>query len=304
MHNEIFMRLPEWLKKNQHSNPQIHSLKHGLRNKNIHTVCEEAKCPNICECFSRNTATFMIMGNICTRSCKFCAVKSGKPLDLQKQEPVQIADAAFHLKLKHIVVTSVTRDDLADGGAYHFSLTIKAVQKRLPDSTIEVLTPDFNGNLDSLHTVLDASPDIYNHNIETVKRLTPEIRDRASYNLSLFMLKSAKKYMIKKNMRAFVKSGFMVGLGETEAEVFETIHELKLNGCDIITIGQYLKPRKTSYEVKEYIKPNIFEKYKRAGEELGIKMFCGPLVRSSYMADRLVTCPSHSHSAKDGSASG
>jgi len=299
------MRLPNWLQKRSHLSHQVHDVKKNLRRAGLHTVCEEARCPNQGECFARGTATFMIMGDVCTRHCGFCAVKSGAPAPLDTDEPMRVSRQVREMKLTHAVITSVTRDDLEDGGASHFARTIEEIKRLCPEATIEVLTPDFGRMEADIKTVCDAKPDIFNHNVETVERLTPLVRSRASYRRSLEVLKTARHIMIPPLCKGreggvdlpplsppykgggLVKSGLMVGLGETEDEVAATLHDLKKAGCDIVTIGQYLQPTKESLPVKEYIHPDRFKKYQLIGEELGIKhMFCGPFVRSSYMAER------------------
>ncbi|MFH1873719.1 MAG: lipoyl synthase [Pseudomonadota bacterium] len=279
------MRLPDWLKNINKASDASHNLKKDLRAMGLHTVCEEARCPNLGECFKKGTATFMIMGNVCTRSCKFCAVNSGVPAPLDQSEPYKIAEQVLKLKLKHVVITSVTRDDLKDGGASCFALTIEEIKKGAPQTTIEVLTPDFGGRIKDLETVIQAGPYILNHNVETVVRLTPQIRDpKASYQLSINVLKMVSKLRCTK-----IKSGFMLGLGETKQEVKATIKDLKDAGCDIITIGQYLMPSKAAIPVKEYIHPQEFEEYAAYGRNIGVEhMFCGPLVRSSYMAEKIL----------------
>ena len=280
------MRLPKWLRKNPNAGIHVHELKKSLRRHGLHTVCEEARCPNQSECFARHTATFMIMGNVCTRSCSFCAVKNGATSPLDPDEPARLASQAAALQLKHVVVTSVTRDDLSDGGAAHFARTIKEIRKILSEATIEVLTPDFQGNAHAIQTVIEAQPHVFNHNLETVERLTPKVRSRAQYRRSLEVLKTARAL----DKRTLIKSGLMVGLGEKKEEVAQTIRDLKDAGCDIITIGQYLAPTKSALPVHEYIPPEQFEIYKVIGEEYGVKyMYCGPLVRSSYMAGELFT---------------
>lgn len=262
----------------------MHEIKKGLRAHGLHTVCEEARCPNLSECFSKKTATFMIMGNICTRSCGFCSVANGKPLPLDPEEPKRVAKQALELNLKHVVVTSVTRDDLEDGGAGFFADTIKEIRYVVPDATVEVLTPDFRGEQAPIEKVCKAFPDVFNHNLETVERLTPVIRNKASYETSLKVLKTASLF----SKTIMIKSGIMAGLGETEKEVIKTIRDLKDTGCDIITVGQYLRPTKSAVAVSEYVTPEQFDKYKKIGEEIGVKyMFCGPFVRSSYMAHEI-----------------
>ena len=276
------MRLPEWLRKNQNAGDHVHKIKKDLRRSGLHTVCEEARCPNQGECFSRGTATFMIMGNVCTRKCGFCAVKSGDPKPLDMLEPERVASQISEMNLRHAVITSVTRDDLKDGGAAHFATTIKETRKLCHETTIEVLTPDFEGRTADIRTVCDARPDVLNHNVETVERLTPNVRNRASYRRSLEVLNFAKK-----ESKGLIKSGLMVGLGEKEEDVIQTIKELKDAGCDIVTIGQYLRPALKALPVAEYAHPDQFKKYELIGTQIGIKhMFCGPLVRSSYMAER------------------
>lgn len=285
--------LPSWLKKRGGTGVNIHGMKRGLRARGLHTVCEEARCPNLGECFERGTATFMIMGGICTRSCRFCAVKNGEPFPLDPNEPSNIAEEAFKLKLKHIVVTSVTRDDLSDGGASHFASVIESIRYKKTYATIEVLTPDFNGDRISIQKILDAGPTIFNHNVETVKRLTPSVRNkRASYERSLGILEFADRTVRTEN-KTLIKSGFMLGFGEIPDEIKETIRDLRDAGCSIITIGQYLQPKREALPVVEYVKPETFDEYRKYGESIGIKnMFCGPFVRSSYMAGEIL-CQRH-----------
>lgn len=282
--NNERQRLPEWLRKNGHASHSTHEIKKGLRARGLHTVCEEAHCPNMGECFERGTATIMIMGDTCTRACGFCAVKTGVPTPLDHSEPERVAAQVKALGLKHAVITSVTRDDLADGGAFHFAVTIAAVKAMCPGTSIEVLTPDFMGREGDVSTVCKARPDIFNHNIETVERLTPSVRDkRASYRRSLEVLSLARKEL----PQGRVKSGLMVGLGETDREVESALLDLAKAGCDIVTIGQYLRPAKGKLKVAVYITPEIFQRYEKIGLKQGIKyMFCGPFVRSSYMADK------------------
>lgn len=281
------MRLPDWLRKDQNAGTALHDMKSGLRRRGLHTVCEEARCPNKGECFKRGTATFLIMGNVCTRSCGFCSVRSGVPGPLDADEPSRVAQQVREMGLKHAVVTSVTRDDLPDGGAEHFSRTICEIRKLSPGTTIEVLTPDFDGREADIRTVCDARPHVFNHNVETVERLTPGIRNKASYRRSLEVLRMARHSANDESRK--IKSGIMVGLGETEEEVIRTLMDLKNAGCDIVTIGQYLRPTKGSLPVKEYVHPDIFKKYELMGAKIGIKhMFCGPFVRSSYMAERVL----------------
>ena len=275
------MSVPIWIKEGIKRRRGIEDVKSILRLHNLYTVCEEAKCPNIGECFRKKTATFMILGNICTRNCRFCAIKTGIPEPLDFEEPKNVAEAAKEFGLDYIVVTSVTRDDLPDGGAYHFALTIKEIKKLIIGSRVEVLIPDFLGNFQSLQTVLYALPDVLNHNVETVPRLYPEVRPLAVYKRSLAVLKNAKKI----NPEIVTKSGIMVGLGEKEREVKEVINDLVDVNCDILTIGQYLQPSIRHYPVREYVHPDTFKKYEEYAYRVGIKfVVSGPLVRSSYRA--------------------
>lgn len=274
-------RKPSWLKIKLETGENYPKVKKIVEENNLHTICSSGKCPNIGECWSKGTATFMISGDICTRSCKFCATQTGKPLPLEKDEPIKLARSIKLMGLKHCVITSVDRDDLQDKGANHWANTIKAVRELNPDIIIEVLIPDFDAREDLLKIVFDAKPDILAHNVETVKRLSNQVRSRAKYALSLDVLREAKKYGI------ISKSGIMVGIGETEPEIIELMKDLRGIGCQLFTIGQYLQPSKNNIPVEEYITPNQFEKYKKIGKELGFdNIESGPLVRSSYMAER------------------
>ena len=255
-----------------------------LRTRGLHTVCEEARCPNRSECFARGAATFMILGDVCSRSCGFCSVKTGRgvPMESLSAEPEQVADAAAHLKLRYIVITSVNRDELPDGGAAHFAKTVTAIRGRLPDSMVEVLTPDFKGDRRALETVLDSRPDTFNHNIETAPRLYARVRPQADYRQSLRVLRHARHYA----RGILTKSGFMVGLGEREDEVHMLLEDLRRHEVDVVTIGQYLQPTRAHLPVADYLHPDVFEEYRRYGEDLGFRaVFAGPLVRSSYMAE-------------------
>ncbi len=279
-------RLPDWLRKPARNVDADHNLKRMLRTRGLHTVCEEARCPNRHDCFSRGAATFMILGDVCSRSCGFCSVKTGRglPLESLRHEPDQVAEAAAELDLTYVVITSVNRDELADGGASHFAATIEAVRRRLPKARIEVLTPDFKGNLSALHTVLDARPDTFNHNIETIPRLYSRVRPQADYNQSLGVLREARRY----TSDALTKSGLMVGLGERPEEVRHLLEDLRKNDVDVITIGQYLQPTRNHLPVEEYVNPQIFDEYKEFGEHLGFRaVFSGPMVRSSFMAEMI-----------------
>lgn len=274
---------PEWLK-NRLKNPQLlHDIKRDLRCNSLHTVCESAKCPNIGECFSRKTATFMILGDVCTRNCAFCAVNNGAPNDPDPDEPGKIAEMVEKLGLKHVVITSVTRDDLPDGGAAHFAAVIRTLRQTENFSgSIEVLTPDFSGDKTAIKNVLDAGPDIFNHNLETVRRLSKTVRNKADYDQSLAVLAFAGRFP----GNIYIKSGLMVGLGETDAEILKTLDDLRAAGCNIVTIGQYLRPSLSNLPVDRYVEPALFEKYREYGESIGIEyVFSGPLVRSSYLAD-------------------
>ncbi|MBI5100093.1 MAG: lipoyl synthase [Nitrospirae bacterium] len=275
------MRHPEWIKVRSTG---THGTKKILRHHGVSTVCEEAKCPNQGKCFSKSTATFMILGDRCTRNCSFCAVESSKPLPLDPHEPERVAEAAQALGLKFVVITSVTRDDLPDGGAGHFAETVRAVRKINSSIKIEVLTPDFKGEVDMLKVVLDAHPDVFNHNIETVTRLYPSVRPQADYATSINVLKTAKKLYpdIK------IKSGIMLGLGETETEVLTVMKDLRNAGCDFLTVGQYLQPRRNNMPVVEYIKPEVFEYYRIKGLEMGFAAVASsPLTRSSMDAGEM-----------------
>ncbi len=273
------MRLPEWIKTKASG---LHGTKTLLRNHGLSTVCEEARCPNKGHCFSKPTATFMILGDHCTRDCGFCSVKSGSPSFVDAEEPERVAEAAYEMGLRYVVITSVTRDDLPDGGALQFAETIRAVKNKLSDTKVEVLTPDFRGDVNSLKTVLDSGPDVFNHNMETVKRLYDVVRPQADYECSINVLRNAKK--IAPDIKT--KSGLMLGFGETVDEVVELLKDLRGIGCDFLTIGQYLRPSKKNLPVVEYIRPEVFEELKEAALELGFEFVAsGPLVRSSMNAE-------------------
>jgi lipoic acid synthetase len=276
-------RLPEWLRKSRTHPESVHNLKVELRKKNLHTVCESARCPNMHECFHRGAATFMILGNLCTRGCGFCSVPKAKhPGALDPEEPENVARMAAEMNLRYVVITSVNRDDLLDGGSTHFAATVRAVRAALPDSRVEVLTPDFCGNLDAVARVLDAAPHVFNHNMETVPRLYKAVRPQANYRQSLEVLRFAKEY----SPRSLTKSGAMLGLGESSAEVEQLLRDLRDANTDVATLGQYLQPTHRNLRVAEYVTPAQFEAYRDFGLSIGFKMvFSGPLVRSSYMAD-------------------
>ncbi|MHB2153541.1 lipoyl synthase [Calditrichota bacterium GD2] len=274
------LRRPDWLKIKLGVNNNFSDVRHLINRQKLHTVCESARCPNIGECWSRRTATFMILGNICTRSCRFCNITVGKPTEYDLQEPGRVAEAVKELNLRHAVITSVARDDLSDGGAFIFAETVRLIHELHPKCSVEVLIPDFKGDLNDLDTVLDARPQILNHNLETVERLQKEVRVQARYDRSLSILEHAKK-------RGFVtKSGIMVGLGETWDEIIQLFKDLRAIQCDILTIGQYLPPTKQHYPLDRYYTPQEFEELRRIAIELGFKhVESGPLVRSSYHAD-------------------
>ena len=279
-------RLPEWLKVQLPTSSAFTRTRVLLADLNLHTVCESAKCPNHWECWSKGTATFMIAGDRCTRACGFCAVSTAKPLALEPDEPMRVAEATRRMGLKHVVITAVARDDLADGGAGHFQRTIEAVRQLNPGITIEVLTPDFLDRDFALDLVVQARPHIFNHNLETVRRLTPSVRHRATYDRSLTVLGKVKERM---GAAVHTKSGLMLGLGETEAEVLTALHDLRDHQVDNLTLGQYLQPTLKHLPVHEFIRPEQFAKLKRLGEELGFgHVASGPLVRSSYHADEFV----------------
>ena len=273
-------RKPEWLRKKINS-AAISEMETLLRSLSLHTVCEGANCPNRGECFKNKTATFMILGDVCTRNCRFCAVCKGKPKPVDPDEPKNVAVAAHKLGLKHTVVTSVTRDDLPDGGAAHFADTIRALKEMMPDSTVEVLIPDLQGDLSALQTVINACPDIINHNIETVPSLYSTVRPMADYKRSLELLRRVREL----GGGIYSKTGIMAGLGETKDEMLAVMDDLIEIGCDLLTIGQYLQPSKDHIDVVEFIHPDTFEEYKRIALEKGFKYVAsGPLVRSSYNA--------------------
>ena len=275
-------RLPVWLKVKMPGGPNYSNLKKLMRQEGLHTVCEEARCPNIGECWERETATFMILGDTCTRACTYCAVKTGKPTGLDLEEPLRLAQTVEKLQLKYAVITSVNRDDLADGGAFIFSQCITQIKKRTPRCKVEVLTPDFQGDIKALKSVIDSGPDTFNHNIETVRRVFPRIRAKGDYDLSLDVLANAKLI----NPECVTKSGMMVGLGETFEEIIDTMKDLRRVNCDLMTIGQYLRPSLKHSPISKWYTPQEFEELKDEGENLGFKhVASGPLVRSSYHAD-------------------
>ncbi|MBI2948056.1 MAG: lipoyl synthase [Verrucomicrobia bacterium] len=276
-------RLPEWLRIRLPASDTFFETRNLLADLKLHTVCESAKCPNHWECWSRGTATFMIAGDRCTRACGFCAVTTAKPFPLEADEPARVAEAAHRMRLKHVVLTAVARDDLPDGGAEHFCRTIETVRAASPDIIIEVLVPDFLDCDRSIETVLAAHPDIFNHNLETVRRLTPMVRFRATYDRSLSVLRKVKAW---RRDTIHTKSGLMLGLGETEEELIAALGDLRGAGCDLLTLGQYLQPTLRHLPVVEFIPPSRFDEYRRMAEGMGFAhVASGPMVRSSYHAD-------------------
>lgn len=289
-------RLPVWLRKSETHFPSLHSLKSDLRARRLHTVCESARCPNIHECFHRGAATFMILGNLCTRGCTFCSVPKGSPakreFTLDPDEPWQVAEMAEQMKLRYVVITSVNRDDLPDGGSHHFAETVRQVRRALPAARVEVLTPDFCGDVSAVARVLDAGPHVFNHNMETVKRLYRRVRPQANYAQSLAVLRFAKRY----SPSTLTKSGAMLGLGETEEEVKLLLRDIYASDTDVATLGQYLQPTRRNLPVAEYVPPAQFDSYREYGLSLGFKMvFSGPFVRSSYMADEVNHAATREH---------
>jgi lipoyl synthase len=279
-------RLPEWARKGPTHFESLNRLKADLRRLHLHTVCESARCPNIHECFHRGAATFMILGNYCTRGCGFCSVPKASPatrdMRLDPAEPAGVAEMAARMNLRYVVITSVNRDDLDDGGSAHFAETVREVKRALPAAHVEVLTPDFCGDMEAVARVLDAGPDVFNHNMETVPRLYRRVRPQADYRQSLDVLAFARRY----RAGVLIKSGFMVGLGETADEVEKLLRDLRSAEADVATIGQYLQPTRRNLPVEAYIEPRQFDEYRDFGLSIGFKMvFSGPLVRSSYMAE-------------------
>jgi lipoic acid synthetase len=281
-------RHPDWLKVKIGSGPNFAKMKSLLRSAKLHTICEEAKCPNIAECFNHGTAVFLIMGDTCTRNCRYCNVNHGIPEAINQNEPREIAQSVKTLGLSYVVITSVTRDDIEDGGALAFYQTIKEIKKTNPNCKVEALIPDFKGDELSLKKVLEAEPDVLNHNIEVVEKLFPKIRPEGNYQISLKLLKNIKKYApsIKS------KSGFMVGLGETKEQLISTMKDLRSSEVEILTIGQYLQPSKQHAEIKKYYTPKEFNEFEKIGLKLGfINVVSGPLVRSSYHAEEAFFTP-------------
>lgn len=276
-------RLPAWLHTRLPTTDSFAHTRALLNELKLHTVCQSAQCPNHWECWSKGTATFMIGGDHCTRACRFCAVTTAKPLPLEADEPARVAEATRRLRLRHVVITAVARDDLADGGADHFRRTIEAVRALSPQTVIEVLTPDFNARDAAIETVLAAHPHIFNHNLETVRRLTPTVRSRATYDRSLSVLSKVKA---KRGGTMYTKSGLMLGLGETEEELFTALADLRDAGCDLLTLGQYLQPTLRHLPVVEFVTPEKFAAHGARAREMGfVHVASAPMVRSSYHAD-------------------
>ncbi|PID89504.1 MAG: lipoyl synthase [Bacteroidia bacterium] len=281
--NNTYKRKPSWLKIQLPKGETFTIVNETIKKHKLHTICTSGNCPNQGECWAAGTATFMILGDICTRSCKFCATKSGKPLPVNTTEPEEVAQSVKSLKLRHCVLTSVDRDDLDDFGAEMWAKTIRAIKKENPQTTIEGLIPDFNGNKDLIAKVIASTPELLSHNLETVERLTPQVRSRAKYKLSLEVIKQISASGIRS------KSGIMLGLGESEQEILQTMDDLLDVGCEVFTLGQYLQPSKQHLSVKEYVKPEKFEEYREIGLKKGFRFVeSGPLVRSSYHASKHV----------------
>jgi lipoic acid synthetase len=290
----LALRLPTWARKGNPLAPGAHGVRTLLREQALNTVCEEARCPNLGECFSRGTATFMILGDLCTRRCGYCSIATAKPLPPDPGEPARVAAAAARLGLRHVVVTAVARDDLRDGGASHWSRTVHEIRSALPRARIEVLTPDFRGDRDALAAVLDAAPDVFNHNVETVPRLFPRVRAQGSYRLSLDLLEAVKE------MRPgqVTKSGLMVGLGETDEEILEVLADLRRGAVDIVTLGQYLRPTRDHVPVARYVPPAGFTDLARQARALGIPtVYSGVFVRSSFNAEEVAARHAEGRSA-------
>ena len=279
-------RHPDWLKVRLPSGENFYKVRELVKSAKLHTICEEARCPNMGECWSAGTATFLILGEYCTRHCRYCHVKSGKPDGVvEHDEPLRVAESVRQMRLRHVVITSVTRDDLADGGAGIFVKTINEIRRACPECKVEILTPDFEGNMENIKKVLDAMPDVFAHNIETVKRLYPAVRRQGRYEWAILLLKAIKLM----NPAQITKSSIILGFGETKEEILETMRDLRGAGCDIFTAGQYLSPSKRHVPVMKYYKPEEFEELKKIGLEMGFKyVHSGPLVRSSYHAEKCI----------------
>jgi lipoyl synthase len=283
------LRAPAWIREKRLRLADLHRVKSVVRSRALHTVCEEARCPNRGECFARGTATFLLLGDVCTRACGFCDIANGRPLPVDPAEPLRVAQAAGEMGLQFVVVTSVDRDDLPDGGAAHFAATIRALRALAPAAGVEVLVPDFRGNLESVRTVIEARPDVFNHNVETVERLYTTARRGSKLERSLSVLSAAKN----SDPDMTTKSGLMLGLGEAFPEVLELLSKLREARVDIVTIGQYLRPSRENLPVVEYVRPEVFDRLREAGEAMGFRhVFSGPFVRSSYRAEEALAAAS------------
>ncbi len=280
-----YQRKPSWLMKKVERSPEVREVKHLLRDLRLNTVCEEASCPNLSECFGRGTATFMIAGDVCTRRCHYCDIATGRPQPLDPSEPARVAEAARRLQLRYVVVTAVARDDVPDGGAAHFAATIRSLQAAVPAAQVEVLIPDFKGQQSALQAVLDARPDVLNHNIETVRSIFKSVRPQGDYDRTLTLLARARELA----PTIPTKSGFMVGLGETDAEIYTTMQDLRAAGVELVTIGQYLQPSLQHTPVVAYLTHDRYAQFRAWGQELGFRAtFAGPFVRSSFHAGELL----------------
>ncbi|MBW3660502.1 MAG: lipoyl synthase [Gemmatimonadetes bacterium] len=301
MEGRVRRRKPEWLKIRAGGGPQYVAVKDVVKSEGLHTVCEEARCPNIGECWGHGTATFMILGDVCTRGCRYCAVNKGMPTELDREEPARLAEAVVRMGLAYVVITSVDRDDLSDGGASIFAESIREIRRRSPGTSVEVLIPDFQGNPYALRAVIDARPDVINHNVETVPRLYRVARGGGVYATSLELLKRARRW----SPTAVTKTGMMLGLGEEPDEVVAVMRDLVERGVDILTLGQYLRPSEWHLEVARYVHPDEFARLARIGEAMGFAhVEAGPLVRSSYRADRQLLKSRLAHGDPTPAASG
>ena len=288
--------LPVWIRERKLNLGELHEVRSVMSRGRLHTVCDEARCPNRSECFSRGTATFLIMGDVCTRSCRYCSIAHGRPRALDSSEPAELARAAQTMGLKHVVVTSVDRDDLPDGGAARFAAVIAELKKLEPRPTVEVLTPDFRGDKDAVDVVLAAGPDVYNHNVETVRRLYPQVRRQGRYDWALEVIGHAARH----GNGLVTKSGLMVGLGETREELEATLRDLAAVRCQVVTIGQYLRPTSSDVPVMRYWSPEEFAELEECGRSLGLQVIAGPFVRSSYHAEEAFLRVTGSSSATEG----
>ncbi len=282
------VEIPKWVKKRVYFDENYYYVKKFIEEYRVNTVCKNAICPNIYECFSKKYVSFLILGNICTRNCKFCGVNKGKTEKIDENEDIKISEIIKKLNMKYVVLTSVTRDDLPDGGASHFAKVVKRIKETNPGTIIETLIPDFGGKINNLNILFENKPDLISHNIETTPSLYPEIRSKANYKISLFVLEQIKKNGFKS------KSSFMLGLGEKKEEIFKVMYDLRKVDCDYLVVGQYLSPNKNSYPVKEFVPPEVFKEIEEKGKKLGFKnVFAGTFYRSSYMAENLISQPNY-----------